>query len=213
MGSEIVFMNNNFLARCVVACLSLAPWLGGCGIATRMQVADITSKCDFRADPRFSTLVGKVPLSAKERGEPPTASEMLNTSKPTSSERQALLALDQEFQQCRTQFLSVADRTDATVANILRQTYAGLAFMDAKLISGEWSYAYWRQEQYTFSIKSQRIVLDYEEAKRAADAARMQAVAASFQAATAQMAATYQANPLVFTNCNQFGSSVSCVSH
>jgi hypothetical protein len=182
----------------------------GCAAVTRARLDDIAEKCDFRADPRFSVLAGKIPLSVKEAQQPPTAAELLNTAKPTPAERNALIALDQENQKCSVQALGVIDRAGAaTIGNIGREASAIGTAMDVKLIKGEWSYAEWRQQKYNLRLKTQRIILDYEEAQRAKDEARAAALSAEMMA----LSQAYLANRPVFTNCTYGGGSANCITH
>jgi hypothetical protein len=173
--------------------------LSACAPSLKARLDTISANCDFSADPRFAVLQGKAPLSGKEVAQLPSTADLLNTAKPTPEERRALLLLAEERQRCRSQTIAAVDENgDAIVGNIVRQTSMLHAAVDAKLISGEWSYAQARQAKYEISMKNNRALIEYEQAERE-----------KMGAAIADMAASMKP---VTTQCMSAGSLTTCTS-
>ncbi len=175
--------SHNMRSFAVLAALALPA----CASALKERLDTISASCDFSADPRFAVLQGKVTLTSKEGGVLPSTADLLNTARPTSEERRALLLLAEERERCRSQLIAaIQEKGDAISTNIVKQTVMHFAAADAKLISGEWSYAQARQSKYDIAANYQNTMLERAQGQREKMVDAISNMAASMKPVTTQ---------------------------
>lgn len=194
----------------VVVLLSLAFSLLGCAQA---QLASISKRCDFSADPRFASIRGKVPLDSRGASEtPPTVRQISDNSKPTLEQREALLALDDANAPCRADKMRLAARYyPADVVGLLQEVYLAYTNQAKLLIDGQITFGQFTSNTHQIYSEAMQVAGKYERAQQAVNAASRQAAAAQLSATT-QTIQTFNRQPTV-TNCNRLGGSISCTTY
>ena len=200
-------MRNSFLRICIF--LGMLTLLGAC---MHQQVAELRESCDFRNDPQFASLRGKIPLSPSEVETPPTLSEISNNMVPTAKEAQLIVAFDALNEVCVRRALDILRKNSnpGVVAIVIALRQNNLR--ELKLLAErKTTFGRYRQISYQYFIAANRELQGELNAMAVIDAQQSAASSSMLSAGAALLGSNRPVSGGgTSTSCRRYGSTLTC---